>query len=59
MKKLASKQKPKTSNMPKQRIAYVTPAVIYEGQITARAGSVIGDKPDGGAVDPTDLFGNN
>ena len=59
MKKLTSKRKNKNTNMPKQRVAYVTPAVIYEGQITARAGSVIADEPDGGAVDPTDLFGNN
>ena len=59
MKKLASERKNKNTNMPKQRVAYVTPAVIYEGQITARAGSVQGDTPDGGAVDPTDLFGNN
>lgn len=49
----------KQKNTNKQRVPYSVPAVIYEGKITARAGTVIGDKPDGGAVDPTDLFGNN
>jgi hypothetical protein len=40
---------------------YHTPAIIYTGHITTRAGSPtsINGSPDGSAVDPTDLFGDN
>ncbi len=58
MKKLTLTRKSHDSKLSKQRIVYTAPAVIYEGQITARAGTII-DKPDGGAADPTDLFGTN
>ena len=58
MKKLTLKRKNQTSKLDKQRITYIAPAIIYEGQITTRAGTII-DKPDGGAADPTDLFGTN
>lgn len=54
----------KTNN----KITYEAPAIIYEGQLTARAGSLspdIGGAPgtnnggaDTGIVNPGDLFGN-
>ena len=39
---------------------YEAPAIIYEGVITTRAGSVINSifNPDERQVDPGDLFGN-
>lgn len=47
-----------------QRVSYVSPAIVYEGTISARAGTIrdsgdpTGTKFDSG-VDPSDLFGNN
>ena len=38
-----------------QQVVYETPAVIYEGVISTRAGSPIGVPSDQG-VDPSDLF---
>jgi hypothetical protein len=41
----------------KQQV-YASPAIIYEGTISTRAGSPItSGSPDG--VDPADLFGND
>lgn len=44
------------------RIPYETPAVIYEGVISTRAGSPPNRFPGGSGgdgVDPADLFGNS
>ena len=45
----------------RERLPYETPAIIYEGLITTRAGSPPGGgAPDPGeGLDPVDLFGNN
>lgn len=37
---------------------YETPAIIYEGVITTRAGSPVND-PDKSGIDPADIFGTN
>lgn len=39
-----------------ERIPYEAPTIIYEGQITTRAGTPEGSNQ--GGVDPADLFGN-
>jgi hypothetical protein len=36
---------------------YEVPAIIYEGTITTRAGSPLGDGDN--SLDPADIFGNN
>jgi hypothetical protein len=42
----------------KKQQVYASPAIIYEGTISTRAGSpIISGAPDG--VDPADLFGND
>lgn len=40
-----------------QSLPYETPAVIYEGVITTRAGSPVGGGDSEKGVDPADLFG--
>ncbi|MFO7680615.1 MAG: hypothetical protein R6X34_11235 [Chloroflexota bacterium] len=50
------------SNQPidhkQEQQVYASPAIIYEGTLSTRAGSPItGGAPDG--VDPADLFGND
>lgn len=40
---------------PQSRQPYEPPAIVYEGQLTTRAGSRPGGKE---LVDPADLFGN-
>ena len=43
-----------------KKLAYQSPAIIYEGMITTRAGSPIGFGGDGeDSVDPANLFGND
>lgn len=59
----------KTSQTSKSKLVYETPAIIYEGKLTARAGSLAPDHGsatgnnsggvDTGIVEPGDLFGNN
>jgi hypothetical protein len=39
--------------------AYETPQIIFEGEITTRAGSPLFGPDGDNAVDPSDLFGNN
>lgn len=58
MKRLTKENQPTPPNRKKQRVAYTAPAVIYEGIITTRAGTVIGSDPNDANVDPADLFGN-
>ncbi len=41
-----------------QPLPYETPAVIYEGVITTRAGSPVGGGDSEKGVDPADLFGS-
>ena len=41
------------------RIPYESPAIIYEGEITTRAGSPPGPGFEDPGVDPADLFGNS
>ena len=46
----------------KKRLPYAAPAIVYEGQIEARAGSpgsgpAGGNNKGGAGVDPSDLFG--
>ena len=45
----------------KKRIPYTAPAIVYEGQIEARAGSPdadpTGNNKSGAGIDPGDLFG--
>jgi len=47
------------NEMPSQ--VYTPPAIIYQGQISTRAGSPIGPiaPSDDGTVDPIDLFGDH
>jgi hypothetical protein len=42
---------------PEKAPIYETPAIVYEGVITTRAGTPEGDGSE--AVDPAELFGNN
>lgn len=46
--------------LPKPLQPYTAPAIIYEGQISTRAGLPVGSIApiDGGKVDPIDLFSN-
>jgi len=44
---------------PNEQYIYETPAIIYEGMITTRAGSALPGGEGGDAVDPADLFGND
>ena len=44
-----------TQQEPPERVPYEAPAIIYEGQITTRAGTPL---PESGGMDPADLFGN-
>ncbi len=47
-------------NKEKVEKSYEAPAVIYEGLITTRAGTVISGPVNGDpSVDPADLFGND
>ena len=39
-------------------LPYESPAIIYEGLITTRAGTPTGGAESDNAVDPADLFGN-
>lgn len=39
-----------------ERVPYEAPTIIYEGQITTRAGTP--EPSNQGGVDPADLFGN-
>ncbi len=41
-----------------ERAPYETPAVIYEGLISTRAGTTVLNSDDGD-VDPADLFGSD
>lgn len=46
-------------NKQQKRVAYETPAVIFETLITTRAGSPLSiDDAGSKGVDPADLFGN-
>lgn len=40
------------------RLPYEAPAIIYEGEVTTRAGSRPGGAPIPSDVDPAKLFGN-
>jgi len=44
---------------PNEQYIYETPAIIYEGIITTRAGSGLPGGGDPDSVDPADLFGND
>ncbi len=41
-----------------QRAAYEVPAIIYEGMISTRAGSPLGNPSGSDSIDPADLFGD-
>lgn len=41
-----------------ERLPYEAPAIIYEGELTTRAGSLIPGSGLDYDVDPTKLFGN-
>lgn len=41
-----------------ERAAYEAPAIIYEGELTTRAGSLFPGSTMDYDVDPTKLFGN-
>lgn len=42
----------------KERATYEAPAIIYEGAISTRAGTPLGNQPGGEGIDPADLFGD-
>lgn len=46
----------KKQNLPIQKKTYEPPTVIFESEITTRAGSPTGLDPNG--IDPSDLFDN-
>lgn len=42
---------------PKENMAvYKRPLIIYDGIISTRAGSPLGNEPDANSIDPADLF---
>jgi len=41
-----------------QRTIYETPAIVYEGLISTRAGSPLGNPAGSDGIDPADLFDN-
>jgi len=52
-----------TEEKQENKLPYVSPAIVYEGLITARAGSLSPDVGvpggDEAGVNPVDLFGGN
>lgn len=55
--------KPHTTSQPDpERAPYETPAIVFKGEITTRAGSFMGPGKDGESlpgVDPAELFGSD
>ena len=47
----------KDSDNNARHIVYQPPAIIYEGEISTRAGSPLSDSSGHDALDPADLFG--
>lgn len=41
-----------------QRTVYETPAIVYEGMISTRAGSPLSNPSGSDGIDPADLFGD-
>jgi hypothetical protein len=41
-----------------ERIEYETPAIIFEGEISTRAGSTLSNPSGVDDIDPADLLGN-
>jgi hypothetical protein len=48
----------KQENAEEKRAVYETPAIVYEGLISTRAGSPLIVPDDGEGIDPSDLFGS-
>ncbi len=42
----------------RERVPYEAPAIVYEGELTTRAGTPIPVQGPDSGVDPADLFGN-